>query len=213
MSIPLNNLHWFIHSGEGWLLRFKHRPFVLADQLGLRYLHELISRPHTLLSSRALLNDSIVAPADMHEISSEDYDQEGELLGGSDVIDEKTRSELLARRSELLIELEDAKTIEDSPGIREIEDQLKALTTYLSKATHAGKRKAFQSLHKKSVDAVRNAIERTKKGIHRHDSDLGKHLDNAVRYRRGWMYAPESTASWAFNWETATSTVALRCGA
>jgi hypothetical protein len=161
--------------GGLWLVGCVGATFLLPRMRGLEHLHVLLQHADADVAAQTLVGADLVVEQ-----------------SGLDMLDERSRRELRARRAELDAELE----VRDGTALR---DERDAIADYLAGATGlAGRRRTTGSHEERARVAVRKAIVGALARIAETDPWLGRHLRDRVRTGQSCRYEsdPDRPVRW-----------------
>ena len=177
-SRPTN---FFRKAGEGFEIAFGGRDSIfMKDTKGLKYIYFLIQNPNQNLHVGELIravDGPFDADPDYNKMSREQLESEGlsDSYGfgyNEERLSTSTRRELTARIEELKEQKSQASLIDDEQRVREIEDELESIITYLR---DRGRPQTDQVVESQRA-SVRIAIVKAMRNIEKHDEELASHL-------------------------------------
>jgi tetratricopeptide (TPR) repeat protein len=169
-----------------WTVEHAGRSFRLKDVRGLGMLAQLVEQPGREIHALDLASESDGGVAG----------QAVDLGDAGEVIDRRARDAYKQRIAELRDELEEAESWSDSARAARIRGELDALTQQIAAAVGLGGRERRSgSATERARTAVQRRIREAIKKILEQDSELGRHLDWAVRTGTFCAYEPEGKKS------------------
>jgi hypothetical protein len=176
----------FHKRGEIWVLRFGGAETNLTDLTGLRYLHEMVSRPRVSFTL-AELQES-VKPSEV--VASMQSTNEK-------LIDEQAKDEYKDRLAELDAEYAKAERDNDQAALTRLDDERENLKKEVLNATNgSGQIKMHNNDRKKLRQSMSKAVGRAINSIKEVMPEAGKHFDDAVSMGSNPTYSPEKPLDW-----------------
>ena len=190
----------FLRQNDYWIIRYDGHTAFLKSMRGLRYLAVLLCNSgrefHVReLLARAMDTSTLSAAGAMHgSVTAERYP-------GVPALDAQAKAECKRRLNELQQALSEAERFNDPQRKTEAQDEIQAITDYLTSAVGLGGRDRRAS---SDAERARSAVTKCiRKGIQKIDSaipSLGYHL--ATRIKTGYFCSynphPDRAVAWKF---------------
>lgn len=189
----------FAWRGDGWYVAFKDRDFTLKPSVGTERLATLLREP-----GREFAAEQLDAPARPRQDRIEPV---AGLIGEGFHVETARRSEPLidtttVEQCQEAIAENDADRLVaiergDIERAAELAESIERIEEYLKSAT--GLRGKFRQQPGPATNrsrAVKTSIERSVDAIRRHHRLLGIHLDQSLRLREKFSYAPPDSVDW-----------------
>lgn len=181
----------FRHEGEYWTVTFAEKTCRIRHTLGMRYLAQLLSRPHeeihvlTLVAEESHLTTPLAFGKPSAEVMQLGFTDAG------DVLDPQARAAYRQQLRLLQEELAQAQTFNDSGRLEKLQEEIEFLTQELSQAVGLGgrARKAASVAERARVNVTKRIKIALRKLSEQHPT-LGEHLTRTVRTGVFCIYRP-----------------------
>jgi tetratricopeptide (TPR) repeat protein len=193
-----------LREGDYWSFVFEGRTLRMRDLKGMRYLAQLLAHPGREFHALDLVaaENPGAAPA---EIGLAGEPSRTALGDAGEMLDARAKSAYRRRLVEIEDDIERARALGDTERAAQADAEREFLVRELSRAFGLGGRdRRAASASERARVAVTRAIRQGIVRISGHDSELGKHFDDAIR--TGTYCAYDPVRSWPRRTEVLTST-------
>jgi tetratricopeptide (TPR) repeat protein len=171
----------FRREGDYWFVVFQGRTVRVRDLKGMRYLAQLLAHPgrefHVL------------------DLVAAETGQRAALGDAGEILDERAKSAYRRRLAEIEGDIEQARALADDQREAQADAEREFLVRELARAVGLGGRdRRVASASERARSGVTRAVRHGIARIAEHDSQLGEHLDGAVRTGTHCAYIPEPGA-------------------
>lgn len=168
---------------------------------GLHYLHTLLKHPHKSFTANDLYNicnpsNPIYTEINLIADQLDNLQTSNDTVQDDYIIDEETLSSLKNSIVALDEKIEIATKTENFMTAEALEKEREDVIDYIKKATYKGKRKKFTTDSDSRRTTVTQSIDRAIKTIGKADSELQKHLEDAIKTGADCVYRPITDMSW-----------------
>ena len=195
----------FRRSGGAWQVRFKgQRTFIVRPLQGASYIHYLLASPNTPRPAVDVVCSAAVDCCD-RAVSAHEAIEEGlqsrtnpMLDGLGKIADWKAVKDYRAEALRLLGEAEEARRVNNTVLLQQLESEMAAITGRIHEAVGVGGRLKQAGDRRKIVrDSFRNAVKRViEQQIEGTDPLLAEHLNKAIKFGNDPCYLDDTGLKW-----------------
>jgi hypothetical protein len=189
---PARAVNSFRREGDYWSVVFERHTVRVRDLKGMRYLAHLLAHPRREFHVLDLVaaEHGSVAPVESGqaaELSQSTLGDAGELL------DARAKNAYRRRLAEIEDDIEQARALGDTERAAQADTERDFLVRELSRAVGLGGRdRRAASASERARVGVTRAMRKAITRIGEHHSELGEHLDRAIRTGTYCAYLPDS---------------------